>query len=193
MRQWSVHTEYRSTPWAKKKAREQAPALHAARKIAATCFNPAKRNEEPVGGNVPVAAEDTVEALPEIGNHNDVGLVITGPSFDPCLPFTHLIGSSQVAVPVCASNLQTAEVELHGTITAVADVQVEGSARLLRDEFLEVRRIADAEFLEVLRTVGVHWVRAGFFRCGNVRTGHYHSLDFSRGRRRAWRRRSRQL
>src|SRR6266853_1271651 len=109
MRQWSVHTEYRSTARAEKKAREQAPALHAAREIAATCFNPTKRNEEPVGGNVPVAAEDTVEALPDIGNHDDVGLVITGAGFQPCLPFTHLIGISQVAVPVCASNLQTAE------------------------------------------------------------------------------------
>ena len=59
MRQRRVHTEYRSTPGAEKQAREQAPALHATGLVAATCFNPAKRNEEPVGGNVPVAAEDT--------------------------------------------------------------------------------------------------------------------------------------
>src|SRR5262249_12366015 len=81
-------------------------------------------------------------------------------------------------------------------ITAVADVQVDGSPRLLRDEFLQVGRAPDAEFLDVLRPVGVHGVRAGLFCCGNIRTGHDDALDFRRRGRstlRRWSSRSRQL
>ncbi len=77
----------------------------------------------------------------------------------------------------------TAQVELDGAITAVANVQVDGSTCLLRDEFLQVRGVADTEFLDVLRPIGIHRVRTGFFRRGNVRTGHDHPLDFSRRRR----------
>src|SRR4030095_14682700 len=42
---------------------------------------------------------------------------------------------------------QTAQVELDRAITAVADVQVNRAARRLRNEFLQVCRVADTEFL----------------------------------------------
>ena len=62
----------------------------------------------------------------------------------------------------------TAQVELDGTITTVADVQVDAAARRLRNKFLEVGGAADAEFLNVLRPVGVHRVWPGLFRGWDV-------------------------
>src|SRR5262249_51390976 len=46
-----------------------------------------------------------------------------------------------------------AQVELNGTVAAVADVQVNRSPRLLRNELLKVGSVADTEFLNVLRPV----------------------------------------
>ena len=63
---------------------------------------------------------------------------------------------------------KAAQVELDRAITAVADVQVDSSTRLLRNELLQVGRVADTEFFDVLRPVRVHRVRAGLFRSGNV-------------------------
>src|SRR5439155_24284306 len=94
---------------AEKHASEQTAAAHAAREIAAACIKSAKRNKEPVGRNVPVPAEDAAGTLPEIGNDNDISFVITGTGFQPCLPLTHLIGCSQIAVPVLPADFQTAE------------------------------------------------------------------------------------
>jgi hypothetical protein len=92
---------------------------------------------------------------------------------------------------------QAAQVKLDGAVTGVADVQVDSPARLLRDEFLQVGCTANAQFLDVLRTVCVHGVRAGLFRSGNVRTGYDDAFDLSRGRRSScrlgWHSRSRQL
>ena len=48
-------------------------------------------------------------ALPEIGNDHNVGLVISGAGFDPCLPLAHFIGRSHVCVSVSAPDLQAAE------------------------------------------------------------------------------------
>src|SRR5262249_36813574 len=58
---------------------------------------------------VPVTAEETAGALPEIGDDNDIGLVISRPGFQPCLPFAHVVGGSQVCVPITASDLQPTE------------------------------------------------------------------------------------
>src|SRR5262249_10194204 len=157
-----------------------------------------------------VATENATGALPEIGNDHDIGFVISGTGFDPSLPFTHIIGRSQVCVPVGTSDFQatefvdqeevnhagnrvgtiyrrgailedvnvvdhgkrnqvdvrasaktsdaqrtigdplavnknqsllrqqTAQVKLNGTVTTVANIQVNSSARLLRDEFLKI-------------------------------------------------------
>src|SRR6266404_5663462 len=235
------------------------------REVSAASIKSAKRPEISVTRNITVTAENAAGALPEIGNDHDVGLVIAGAGFDPCLPLTHLVGGAQVCVSVRASDLQTAElmnqeevdhasdrvgsihgrgailedvhvidhgkgyevnvrasaktrdaqraigdtfaidqnqslfwqnaaqVELDRAVTAVTDVQVYRAAGLLRDEFLQVRCVADTQFLNVLRTVCVHGVRTGFFRCGNVRTGHNDALDFSRGGRLTRNSRSRQL
>ena len=91
---------------------------------------------------------------------------------------------------------QAAQVELDGTVTAVADVHVHPTACFLRDEFLQVGCISDAQLLDVLRSVRVHGIRPGLFRCRNVRTGHNHAFNFSGWRwhtRRCWNSRSRQL
>src|SRR5213075_2465430 len=96
MRKRGIHTRYRITSWSEEQARKQTSALNAARFVAAPIIKPAKRYLKPIAGNIPVAAEDTIEALPEIGNHHDIGLVIAGAGFDPCFPLAHLIGRSQV-------------------------------------------------------------------------------------------------
>ena len=90
---------------------------------------------------------------------------------------------------------QAAQVNLRRAITAVGNVLVNRSARLLRDKRGQVSGIADAQFLDVLWSIRVHGVRTSLFRCGNVRTGHNDALDFSlpAGSRRSWNGRSRQL
>src|SRR5206468_9740909 len=87
----------------------QTSALHPAREVPAACIESTKRNEEPVGRNIAVTTENATGALPEIGNDHDIGLVISGAGLDPCLPLAHVIGRSQVCVPISASNLQAAE------------------------------------------------------------------------------------
>src|SRR6266478_7306755 len=270
MRQRCIHTKYWSTAGAEKQTRKETTASHTARKVAAARIKSAKRNEETVGRDVTVTAEDPVEALPEISDHNDVSLVIAGAGLEPSVPFAHLIGRSQIGVAVLGSDFQTAElvnqeevdhardsiravhsrgailedvhvidhrkwyevnvractapgrtqrtegdtlavdqnqsllwqqaaqVELNGTIAAVADVQVNSATGLLRNEFLKIGRIANTQFLDVLRTVRVHRVRARLFGCGNVRTRYDDAFDLSRrcrttGRRRSWSGGSRQL
>src|SRR5947207_2591653 len=100
MRQRSVHTDRRKTGRAEKQPGNQATVLHAAREIPAACIKSAKWNKETIGRNVPVTAENAAGALPEIGNHHNVGLVITGTGFQPCLPLAHVVGGSEVCVPI---------------------------------------------------------------------------------------------
>src|SRR5437667_6198958 len=107
MRQRRVHTEYRSPAGAEKQTRKETTALHAARKVAAAIIEPTKRYLKPIAGNIPVPAEDTTEPLPEISDHNDVSLVVTGASLEPSVPFAHLIGRSQIGVAVLGSDFQT--------------------------------------------------------------------------------------
>src|SRR6266705_5252033 len=94
---------------AEEQFRDQAAAVHATRFVAAALVESAKWDEIPIGRNVAVTAEDTVETLPEIGNDYDIGLVISGAGFDVCLPVTHLIGRAQVCVSVSAPNLEPTE------------------------------------------------------------------------------------
>src|SRR5207249_3586260 len=77
--------------------------------IPATSLESAKRNKESVGRKIAVAAKEAASALPEIGNHYDVSLVISSTSFQPCFPLAHVVGCSQVCVPVRPSNLQATE------------------------------------------------------------------------------------
>src|SRR5580704_6179995 len=109
MRQRCVHTEYWIPAGAEKQTRKETTALHAARFVAAAVISPPKRNKEAVGREVTVSAEDPPGALPEIGDHHNVCLVITGAGFDPCLPLAHIVGGAQIAVAVGASNFQTTE------------------------------------------------------------------------------------
>ena len=67
---------------------------------------------------------------------------------------------------------QAAHVELDSAVPAIANVQVRGSARLLRQKSCQVSCIADAQFFDVCRTIRIHWVRADFFRGRNVRARH---------------------
>src|SRR3982751_976217 len=94
---------------AEEQTRKQTAPLNTTREIAAARIESAKWNKEPVRRNIAVTTENTAHALIEIGDHHDVCLVIPGSSFQPRFPFTHLIGRSQVCVPVRATNLQTAE------------------------------------------------------------------------------------
>src|SRR5438270_10571451 len=114
MRNRGVHTGLRETALARrsvgeKQAREQAFTPNAAGEVTTARIESSEAREIPVGRNVAVPAKEAVQALPEIGNDHDIGLVISGASFQPGLPFAHLIGSSQVCVPVLPTDLQTAE------------------------------------------------------------------------------------
>ena len=80
-----------------------------ARLVSAAIIESAPLSEIPVGRNITVTAEKTPGALPEIGNDHDIGFIISGARFDPCLPLAHVIGRAQVCVPVSPPNLQTAE------------------------------------------------------------------------------------
>jgi hypothetical protein len=107
--QRSVHTGLRKTARAEEHSRTQAETIDPTRFIAAAHIVSSKPNEIPVGRNIAVATEKSIEAFPEIGNYHDIGLVISGARFDPCLPLAHLVGRAQVCVPVRPSDLQTAE------------------------------------------------------------------------------------
>src|SRR6266496_5160260 len=111
MRQRSVHIDLRQTVGAltEKQPRQQATVLHTAREIPAASFKSAKRNKEGVPRKVPVTAENSAGTLPEIGDHHNVCLVITGAGFQPCLPLAHLIGCSEVCVPVRTPDFEPAE------------------------------------------------------------------------------------
>ena len=239
MRQRRIHTRLRQAARAEKHAREQAAAANATREIPTALIKSAEGNKESVCRNVAVRAEEATSALPEIGDNNNVCLVIADAGFQPCLPFAHVVGGSQICVPVSSSDLQTtesvdqeevdharhcigtvnsrcailqnvdviddhkgdevnvhpraaagaaqteghtfaiyqdqrflrqqaAQVELDSAKSTVTDVQVAGPASLLWQKGCQVRRIANTQLLEVLRTIRVDRIRAGLFRCGNV-------------------------
>src|SRR5215470_18064365 len=56
-----------------------------------------------------VPAKKATSALPEIGNHYDISLVISSTGFQPCFPLAHVVGCSQVCVPIAAPDLQATE------------------------------------------------------------------------------------
>src|SRR6266403_15502 len=109
MRQRGVHAKLRKTSGAEKHVREQAELSNAARFTRVASIEPTPGSLKGVTGNVPVAAEDAAGPLPGIGNDHNVGLVITAAGFQPCLPLAHVVGRSQICVPVTAPDLQTTE------------------------------------------------------------------------------------
>jgi len=58
---------------------------------------------------VAVRAEEVTGSLPEIGNDNNLRLIVSGPGFEPCLPLTHVVRRSQVCVSITAPDLESAE------------------------------------------------------------------------------------
>src|SRR5260370_20883792 len=116
MRQGGVHAELRKTSGAEKHFREQAEHSNAARFTQAAVVESPKTCLKGVTGNVPVAGEDAAGPLPEIGNDHNLGLVITGAGFEPCFPLAHVVGRSQICVPVTAPDLQAATFVDHNQV-----------------------------------------------------------------------------
>src|SRR6266487_4963243 len=109
MRQRGVHAELRKTSGAEKHFREQAEQSNAARSTRGASIEPTPGCLKGVTGNVPVAAEKASSTLPEIGNDHNVGLTITRAGFQPRLPLAHIVGRSQICVPVTAPDFQATE------------------------------------------------------------------------------------
>src|SRR6266481_4114931 len=109
MRQRGVHAQLRKTSGAKKHFREQAERSNAARFTQAAVVESPKTCLKGVTGDIPVTAKGAAGTLPEIGDDHNVGLVITGAGFEPCFPLAHVVGRSQICVPVTAPDLQTTE------------------------------------------------------------------------------------
>src|SRR5207248_7691140 len=82
---------------------------------------------------------------------------------------------------------QAAQIQLHSAVTAIPDVRVDGTARLLRYNGLQVGGVADAQLLNVFHAVCVHRIWPGFFRSRNVRTGDDNALGRGFGRSRGCR------
>src|SRR5438552_2927945 len=94
---------------AEKQTRNQTLAMHSAREIPAANVESSKWNKIAVTGNVAVTAEQATRALIEIGDHHDVGFVITRAGFQPRFPFTHIVGTAEVCVAVRATDFQATE------------------------------------------------------------------------------------
>src|SRR5205814_10602255 len=109
VRQWRVHTRLGRPVRAEKHTREQAEVANATEEKPAALIESSKGNKESIGRNVTIRAEETTGALPEIGDNKNICLVISGASYQPCLPLAHVIGCSQVRIPISATNLQATE------------------------------------------------------------------------------------
>src|SRR5436189_3282787 len=109
MWQRGVHAKLRKTSGAEKHFREQAEHSNAARFSRDASIDPTPGYLKGVTGNVPVTAEEAAGTLPEIGNDHNVGLIISRAGFQPRLPLAHIVGRSEVCVPVTAPYLQPTE------------------------------------------------------------------------------------
>src|SRR6266566_3812664 len=109
MWQRSVHAKLRKTSGAEKHFREQSEHSNAARFSRDASIDATPGCLKGVTGNVPVTAEEAAGTLPEIGNDNNVGIIITRSGFQPRLPLSHIIRRSEVCVPVTTPDLQTTE------------------------------------------------------------------------------------
>src|SRR5436190_6577793 len=112
VRKRRVHSGQWRTARAEKHPRDQAETQersNATRESPAPNIASSPWNLEGVTRDIPVTAEDATVTLPEIGDDNDIGFVISRSSLKPCLPLAHLIGCSEVCVPVAAPDLQPTE------------------------------------------------------------------------------------
>src|SRR5262249_14731200 len=107
VRQGRVHAGSRNTFWAEKHVRGQSAISNATRLIATATIKSPKWDAKRVSRQAPVAAETPAGALPEIGDDHNIGLVIASAGFQPCFPFTHVVGRTQVCITVTASDLQS--------------------------------------------------------------------------------------
>ncbi|KAF5408038.1 MAG: hypothetical protein Udaeo2_18340 [Candidatus Udaeobacter sp.] len=101
MRRWRVRAE--------EQTRDQTFTLHSTWEVRAANVESSKGSEIPVGRNVAVTTEQATRALVHVGDHHYVRLVIAGAGFQPCFPFTHIVGCSHVCVSVRATDLQASE------------------------------------------------------------------------------------
>ena len=91
MRQRCVHAKLRETPRPKKQPWDQPAIYDVARFFRAASVGSAKWDVKCVSRQVPVTTEDAASALPEIRNHYDVRLVISGAGFQPRFPLAHVV------------------------------------------------------------------------------------------------------
>src|ERR1051325_449326 len=131
MRQRRVQAKLRRPCRSIEHAGKQTTASDTATKVSAARVEPTERNKESVRRKVAVTTETTTEAFPEIGDHNNVRLVIARARLDPGLPLTHLIGSSKIRVAVSGTDFQTAELveqeEVHNAGDRVGTVHSRGA------------------------------------------------------------------
>src|SRR6266481_3101188 len=94
---------------AKKQFGDQAEDANTSREVSAAKIASSPGDLKCVTGQVPIGAEETTGPLPEIGNDHDVSLIISRAGFNPCLPLAHVVGRSQICVPIAASDFQPTE------------------------------------------------------------------------------------
>src|SRR5262249_48976708 len=99
---------WRRGVYAEEQTRDQtgtATTSDVTREVTAAIINSAKPVEITVGRNIAVAAENATSPLEEIGYDNNIGFIISGASFDPCLPLAHIIGCAKIGIAVSAPDL----------------------------------------------------------------------------------------
>src|SRR5882724_141474 len=94
---------------AEKQTGNQTLALNSARFVSTANVESSKWDEIAVAGNVAIPAEQATRALIEIGDYDDVRLVIARAGFQPRFPFTHIVGTTKICIPVGATDLQATE------------------------------------------------------------------------------------
>src|SRR5438876_6144351 len=110
-----VYAELRKTARTEKHAWDQAEpkkrkeSSYAGRYTEVATFESSPWCVKRVSRQVPVTTKQAARTLPEISNDYDIGLVISSAGFDPCLPFAHVVGRSEVRVPVTPPDLHPTE------------------------------------------------------------------------------------
>src|SRR5437867_11014236 len=110
-----VYADLRKTAWAEKHAWKQAESKkrtessYAPSSNEVAIFESSPGYVKRVSRQVPVTTKQAASTFPEIGNDYDIGLVISSACFQPCLPFTHVVRSAKIRVPVAAPDLQATE------------------------------------------------------------------------------------
>jgi hypothetical protein len=83
--------------------------LNAAREIRAAVIKASeKQTQLRVTAKVTVPAVDGRPVV-EIGNDQDLGLVISRAGLEPSLPLAHIVGGAKVRVPITATDLKPTE------------------------------------------------------------------------------------